>query len=389
MSPSSEVETIRCLLCRGVVCFSAEDDSRYKDHLNLEHRVYYFISWIIQKTVEENFKDEYEEVPALPSITITPISRSKSTHNGSRPALEHLPVITKVESNHQTVNMLEGEEEEEEMEEAPPIMSIFPVSQLTDLQPAVEPIMQAIKMEPGLDPLQNKEYLEEDGDMQLKEAKIITIRVEGQRVGGKKMYKCSLCPNVKPWPTVHKAERHRITHIPLAFRKMFQCPQCKERFIKEKNVKRHIDSGLCQGPKDHPCTVCGDVFESKFDLQLHEENHEQLLKRYRCHLCGAKFNKTKYLNKHIKSHSNRKPYKCDICGKSFKSEYYVKTHRNAHLNGPYAGGGSGLESNGNPEEEEEEMFEFEHLQPQVDLIEDDDEDECQIDPSSSENVETP
>ena len=29
---------------------------RYKDHLNLEHRVYYFISWIIQKTVEENFK---------------------------------------------------------------------------------------------------------------------------------------------------------------------------------------------------------------------------------------------------------------------------------------------------------------------------------------------
>ena len=46
------------------------------------------------------------------------------------------------------------------------------------------------------------------------------------------MYKCSLCPNIKPWPTVHKAERHRITHIPLAFRKMFQCPQCKERFIK-------------------------------------------------------------------------------------------------------------------------------------------------------------
>jgi hypothetical protein len=59
-------------------------------------------------------------------------------------------------------------------------------------------------------------------------------------------FRCSLCPNIKPWPTYHKAERHRTTHIPLAFRKMFQCPQCKERFIKEKNVKRHLDSGLCQ-----------------------------------------------------------------------------------------------------------------------------------------------
>ena len=168
------------------------------------------------------------------------------------------------------------------------------------------------------------------GRAALQEAKIITLRVEGQKVGGRKMYRCSLCPNIKPWPTYHKAERHRTTHIPLAFRKMFQCPQCKERFIKEKNVKRHLDSGLCQGPKEHPCVVCLEVFESKFELQLHEESHEELLKRYKCHLCGAKFNKTKYLSKHIKSHSNYKPYKCDVCGKSFKSEYYVKTHRAAH-----------------------------------------------------------
>ena len=81
--------------------------------------------------------------------------------------------------------------------------------------------------------------------------------------------------------------------------------------------------------------MCGEVYESKFDLQLHEENHEQLLKRHRCNLCGAKFNKMKYLTKHIRSHSGRKPFKCDLCGKSFKSEYYVKTHRAAHLNDSY------------------------------------------------------
>ena len=41
-----------------------------------------------------------------------------------------------------------------------------------------------------------------DDSMGYMEAKIITIRVEGQRQGGRKMYKCSLCPNIKPWPTV-------------------------------------------------------------------------------------------------------------------------------------------------------------------------------------------
>lgn len=280
--------------------------------------------------------------PVLPSVTITPVIKNKPT-NGILPTRLH-PVKLEIE--------------DEEQEEDSPDMSIFPVSGFQD---------QEYDAFPQDDSYNEDGLLAEDGEEEIgiKEAKIITIRVEGQRMGGKKMYKCSLCPNIKPWPTIHKAERHRITHIPLAFRKMFQCPQCKERFIKEKNVKRHIDSGLCQGPKEHPCTVCGEIYESKFDLQLHEENHEQLLKRHRCNLCGAKFNKMKYLNKHILSHSNRKPYKCDICGKSFKSEYYVKTHRNAHLNENY-------ESSGTMENSNLEDFEFEeHLRPQIDLIEED------------------
>ena len=30
----------------------AKDESRYKEHLKVEHRVYFYISWIIQKTLE-------------------------------------------------------------------------------------------------------------------------------------------------------------------------------------------------------------------------------------------------------------------------------------------------------------------------------------------------
>ena len=37
-------------------CFNLNKCCRYKDHLNVEHRVFYYLSWIIDKTVEENCK---------------------------------------------------------------------------------------------------------------------------------------------------------------------------------------------------------------------------------------------------------------------------------------------------------------------------------------------
>jgi len=374
MTPLGETETIRCLLCRGVVCYSADDDSRYKDHLNVEHRVFYYVSWIIDKTVEENCKEEIDaQSLSLPNLTITPIHKTKpQPTNGCLPSTSSATSTPFIKYE----NGEGGSVEDDEV----PVLSVFPISQLTHQDIAAKDDDIAIAFEDEAKTAKAELQELADDSMGYMEAKIIPIRVEGQRQGGRKMYKCSLCPNVKPWPTVHKAERHRITHIPLAFRKMFQCPQCKERFIKEKNVKRHLDSGLCQGPKEHPCTVCGEVFQSKFDLQIHEESHEQLLKRHRCRLCGAKFNKVKYLNKHIMSHSNRKPYKCDICGKAFKSEYYVKTHRNAHFSDGVAmfppnavigamtddmviGEGS---ENGY---DEDEIDIEDHLAPEIDLIE--------------------
>ncbi len=31
MTPSNDVETIRCLLCQGVICYTADDDARYME----------------------------------------------------------------------------------------------------------------------------------------------------------------------------------------------------------------------------------------------------------------------------------------------------------------------------------------------------------------------
>ena len=46
------------------------------------------------------------------------------------------------------------------------------------------------------------------GRAALQEAKISTLRVEGQKVGGRKMYRCSRCPNIK-LITARKGARSR------------------------------------------------------------------------------------------------------------------------------------------------------------------------------------
>jgi len=289
----SQDETIKCLLCKGVVLFTVEDQARYKDHLSMEHRVSYYVSWIIEKTiaVAESETDTSSSLSmSHPSLSITPLS-SKG-----------------------------GQEDDEA-----PVMSIFPVeTELTEFNSEI--------LDEELDPTYDmNDFVEQQthSSYDFTEARIL----KKVNIDGKKEYKCSLCPHLKAWPSLHKADRHQTTHIPLAFRKMVQCETCKERFVTDKNLKKHIDNNLCKGIKYYKCGKCDLMFDSRFDLNEHEEVHGELARNIQCHLCGAKFKAQKYLRKHLLSHTNIKPFTCDVCGKGFKSEYYVKHHRMNHFNG--------------------------------------------------------
>eukprot|EP00092_Neocalanus_flemingeri_P009347 GFUD01010059.1.p1 GENE.GFUD01010059.1~~GFUD01010059.1.p1 ORF type:complete len:403 (+),score=91.90 GFUD01010059.1:48-1211(+) len=295
MNGNGPDETIKCLLCKGVVLFTVEDQDRYKDHLSMEHRVSYYVSWIIEKTIAVA-ESETETSSSLsmshPSLSITPLSSK-------------------------------GQEEEET-----PSMSIFPVE--TELTEFDSDMIEQLDEE--IDPTYDMSgFIEQQihHSYDFTEARIL----KKVNVDGKKEYKCSLCPHLKAWPSLHKADRHQVTHIPLAFRKMVQCDTCKERFVTEKNLKKHIDNNLCKGIKFYKCGKCELHFDSRFDLNEHEEVHGELARNIQCHLCGAKFKAQKYLRKHLLSHTNIKPFTCDVCGKGFKSEYYVKHHRMNHFNG--------------------------------------------------------
>jgi len=283
----SQLETIRCLLCRGVVCYSAKEDQRYRDHLNLEHRVYYYIPWIIAKTIEENLDNGEIDENGTEDVSV----------KGEPQYVEHDNSFDNESMNYD--------------EDSINYVSVIPQIEGEDYGSSA----------------QNDPF---DSTSSTAIAALTEHRLEGKGRKGKKMYSCTLCPHLKQFPSLHKAERHRLTHIPVAFRKLYQCPQCKERFITDKNLQRHVDTDSCQGIRIHSCPVCEQTFDNRYDLVDHQENHDEFKRKFKCRICTAKFSKAKYLKRHILTHSAVKRYKCDLCPKAFKSEHYMRVHRRSH-----------------------------------------------------------
>ena len=343
---SEDEETINCLLCQGVVLFSPDDQSRYKDHLSREHRVSFYISWIIQKTIDVNHEDAAVEMESSnnrkvqqqaeiaknmftshPSITITSIKSNlsasfptSSPHNNIKEASNN---IVEPSSDSYPVSEFPVETELIEYDENS-MYSEEDGSTSSDMSLQLHN-GQMQQMDPST-------YVDEEvphKNNDLTEARIM----KRTTVRGRKLYFCSLCPHLLFFQNIQQVERHQKTHIPLSHRKNFQCETCKERFCSQKNLKTHTEKNMCRGIRYYNCAKCSEYFDNRFDLNQHEESHAELKRKLSCHLCGAMFKQQKYLNKHItRAHSSVRPFKCDICGKAFKSEYYVKQHRMNHFN---------------------------------------------------------
>jgi len=52
---------LNCLLCRGVVSFSIMDHTFYEEHLTVDHKILFYIPWIIEKTLQKNEEDNSEQ----------------------------------------------------------------------------------------------------------------------------------------------------------------------------------------------------------------------------------------------------------------------------------------------------------------------------------------
>lgn len=73
-------DTFLCLLCQGVV---SSRPNRYEDHLKLEHKVYFHMVWILEKTKQTIGKKPQENLPKNPQRTFkfSKLSKNKGLVN--------------------------------------------------------------------------------------------------------------------------------------------------------------------------------------------------------------------------------------------------------------------------------------------------------------------
>ncbi|XP_058128104.1 uncharacterized protein LOC131269651 isoform X2 [Anopheles coustani] len=150
------------------------------------------------------------------------------------------------------------------------------------------------------------------------------------KVAVKHEYVCSQCGDV--FPTRAKMEWHKETHE----QKPKPCPYCREKFIHQNSLTRHIRlSHTLQYAKlknkTEPCTVCQQPY-TKASMRRHMETHTEERLVFSCGICNKHFTTNWNLKQHKWTHANptMKPFQCTLCPAGFVRESDYLTHVNAH-----------------------------------------------------------
>jgi len=366
-------DTITCLLCQGVVAFNEHDQSRYKSHLSLEHKAFYFVPWLIAKTIEEFEKKsvgsfEKEEKYNFQNVSVKPVGtfERKEENNSQKVSVS----IIKVNSG-----------EEVSMEEA-----------CVDVKKEVIDVLDNMNTENMKCTLCEKNFSAK------RSLKRHLVKIHGRKpvkdesvdtndsISGNmksKQNECTLCN--KTLSSKSKLKRHlsdvhsRNPENP----KPYQCSVCNKSFKTKSYVevheKKHADTSSADIQEEELSgdNSFGDVQEelsetadsSSLEVSMEEEredvkkdenftldnmNTEELLvdnesvnisnfedknekmtTKKECTDCNKQFSSRKNLKRHIETiHSrnpeNPNPYQCTVCDKSFKTKSYVEVHEKKH-----------------------------------------------------------
>ena len=113
------------------------------------------------------------------------------------------------------------------------------------------------------------------------------------------------------------------------------CRVCKKVMVYDECFH---DKG--ENVKIFTCDICKKIFNTKFQLQVHEKSHITE-KEFPCSLCSKKFKSERYVKMHIYNTHNKRNGKaltskvesgvCDICGKWFRFKCNAIRHREIHF----------------------------------------------------------
>ena len=111
------------------------------------------------------------------------------------------------------------------------------------------------------------------------------------------------------------------------------CPRCNDRLEGETLSKHMVNVHGASKQRialdtDHPCPICRENFVSNLAVKRHIKRAHGNEAKVACPECSTMVSD---LNTHLKSHEEKK-FSCDTCGKKYRTKFDLKTHTNAvHL----------------------------------------------------------
>ena len=110
------------------------------------------------------------------------------------------------------------------------------------------------------------------------------------------------------------------------------CATCGKQFYEEYNLEVHIITH--DSEKFFSCVYpnCTRRYKSKVGYNQHIKTHMDWQSEFSCPVCDKGFDFKKYLDEHLKVHSNDLPQKCPYCNKWYKWRSSVEV--NIKLNHP-------------------------------------------------------
>ncbi|XP_067150510.1 zinc finger protein 585A-like isoform X1 [Apteryx mantelli] len=128
---------------------------------------------------------------------------------------------------------------------------------------------------------------------------------------GERPYSCSVCQ--KNFRTSSHLKRHRVVHFNAEHLKCRNCDYSTDKWL---SLKQHLASH-----SDKEISATGSLYEQK----------ALPVKTYTCEECGYTTVHNGNFKQHLRIHTGEKPFKCSQCTVSFRTSSHLKRHLLTHL----------------------------------------------------------
>ena len=132
---------------------------------------------------------------------------------------------------------------------------------------------------------------------------------------------CKFRKCISEYSSQTSADRHIRHHSP----PRYQCEHCGKQFHEKYVLEAHTN---VHTEKEYECTYpkCHRIYKSPVEYKRHLKKHSSSRPSLKCSVCDRSFEEKKYLDEHMKIHSDELTEECPHCGKKYRWRSSVLIH---------------------------------------------------------------